>query len=108
MRQDITIYDAEVAKRRAAEDKMDAYLEQLTELQQLRRRIFDLRRGRRAAEAETVAVRAACRREVRGLAAFVGVGACAVALTVCLVAAPWWTATAPMLLALAVLRRARW
>lgn len=107
MKQELAIYDAEAAKA-AETDACDAYLERLTELHQLRRRADDLWRGRRAAEAEAVAVRAACRRELRGLAAFVGVGACAVAATVCLVAAPWWTATAPMLLALAVLRRVRW
>lgn len=106
MKQELAIYDAEAA--RAAERKMDAYLEQLTESQQLRRRISDLQRDKLLAEMEAFAVRTACRKEMRGMAAFVSVGACAVAMTVCMIAAPWWTAVAPMLLSLGVIRRAGW
>lgn len=67
-----------------------------------------MQRDRLAAETVAAETQRACRREIRGMAAFMSVGACLVAATVCLIAAPWWTAVAPLLLALGVLKRAGW
>lgn len=48
------------------------------------------------------------RREINGMTAFVGVFACLLTVVACLLAAPWWTAVAPMVLLLAVMRKAGW
>lgn len=52
--------------------------------------------------------RAKQKKELRGMTAFVSVGCCLCAATVCWVAAPWWTAVTPMVLALAVMKKAGW
>lgn len=48
------------------------------------------------------------RREMDGLVGFVGVFASLLAASVCWLAAPWWTAVAPLLLMVAVMRKAGW
>lgn len=50
----------------------------------------------------------AAQREMKGLTAFVGVFACLLTLGACLLAAPWWTAIAPLALMLALLLWAGW
>ena len=50
----------------------------------------------------------AARREMDGLVGFVSVFACLLAASVCWIAAPWWTAVAPLAGMLAVMRKAGW
>ena len=46
--------------------------------------------------------------EISGLTAFVGVGAALCVAGACWLAAPWWTAVAPLVLMVAVMRKAGW
>ena len=46
------------------------------------------------------------KKEISGLTAFVGVGAALCVAGACWLAAPWWTAVAPMVLLVAVMRKA--
>lgn len=48
------------------------------------------------------------RREMDGLVGFVSVFACLLAASVCWIAAPWWTAVAPLVLMVSVMRKAGW
>ena len=48
------------------------------------------------------------KKEISGLTAFVGVGAALCVAGVCWLAAPWWTAVAPLVLMVAVMRKAGW
>ena len=48
------------------------------------------------------------KKEISGLTAFVGVGAALCAAGACWLAAPWWTAVAPLVLMVAVMRKAGW
>ena len=50
----------------------------------------------------------AARREMDGLVGFVSVFACLLAASVCWLAAPWWTAIAPLVLMMSVMRKAGW
>ena len=52
--------------------------------------------------------RAKRKKELGGLTAFVGVGATLCAAGACWLAAPWWTAVAPLVLMVAVMRKAGW
>lgn len=52
--------------------------------------------------------RAKRKREISGLTAFVGVGAALCVAGACWLAAPWWTAVAPLVLMVAVMRKAGW
>lgn len=47
-------------------------------------------------------------RKLGGLTAFVGVGAALCVAGACWLAAPWWTAVAPLVLMMAVMRKAGW
>ena len=46
------------------------------------------------------------KKELGGLTAFVGVGAALCAAGACWIAAPWWTAVAPLVLMVAVMKKA--
>ena len=48
------------------------------------------------------------KKEISGLTAFVGVGAALCVAGACWLAAPWWTAVAPLVLMVAVMRKAGW
>lgn len=48
------------------------------------------------------------KKEISGLTAFVGVGAALCVASACWLAAPWWTAVAPLVLMVAVMRKAGW
>lgn len=48
------------------------------------------------------------KKEISGLTAFVGVGAALCVAGACWLAAPWWTAVAPLTLMVAVMRKAGW
>ena len=48
------------------------------------------------------------KKEIGGLTAFVGVGAALCVAGACWLAAPWWTAVAPLVLMVAVMRKAGW
>ena len=48
------------------------------------------------------------KKEISGLTAFVGVGAALCVAGVCWLAAPWWTAVAPLVLMVSVMRKAGW
>ena len=48
------------------------------------------------------------KKEIGGLTAFVGVGAALCVTGACWLAAPWWTAVAPLVLMVAVMRKAGW
>ena len=48
------------------------------------------------------------KKESSGLTAFVGVGAALCVAGACWLAAPWWTAVAPLVLMVAVMRKAGW
>ena len=48
------------------------------------------------------------KKEISGLTAFVGVGAALCVAGACWLAAPWWTAVAPLALMVAVMRKAGW
>ena len=50
----------------------------------------------------------AARREMDGLVGFVSVFACLLAASVCWLAAPWWTAIAPLVLMVSMMRKAGW
>ena len=50
----------------------------------------------------------AAQREMDGLVSFVSAFACLLAVTVCWIAAPWWTAVAPLVLMAGVMRKAGW
>lgn len=50
----------------------------------------------------------AAQREMDGLVGFVSVFSCLLAASVCWLAAPWWTAVAPLAGMLAVMRKAGW
>ena len=52
--------------------------------------------------------RAKRKKEISGLTAFVGVGAALCVAGACWLAAPWWTAAAPLVLMVAVMRKAGW
>ena len=52
--------------------------------------------------------RAKRKKEISGLTAFVGVGAALCVAGACWLAAPWWTAVAPLVLMVAVMRKAGW
>ena len=52
--------------------------------------------------------RAMRKKEISGLTAFVGVGAALCVAGACWLAAPWWTAVAPLILMVAVMRKAEW
>lgn len=52
--------------------------------------------------------RAKRKHEISGLTAFVGVGAALCVAGACWLAAPWWTAVAPLVLMVAVMRKAGW
>ena len=47
-------------------------------------------------------------KEISGLTAFVGVGAALCVAGACWLAAPWWTAVAPLVLMVSVMRKAGW
>ena len=73
------------------------------------------RRGAELAQMQRALVRSemtrreekhAAQHEMKGLAAFVGVIACLIAAAVCLLAAPWWTAVAPLVMLSWVFRKA--
>ena len=48
------------------------------------------------------------KKEISGLTAFVGVGAALCVAGACWLAAPWWTAVAPLVLMVSVMRKAGW
>ena len=48
------------------------------------------------------------KKEISGLTAFVGVGAALCVAGACWLAAPWWTAVAPLVLMVAVMWKAGW
>ena len=48
------------------------------------------------------------KKEISGLTAFVGVGATLCVAGACWLAAPWWTAVAPLVLMVSVMRKAGW
>ena len=48
------------------------------------------------------------KKEISGLTAFVGVGAALCVAGACWLAAPWWAAVAPLVLMVAVMRKAGW
>ena len=48
------------------------------------------------------------KKEIGGLTAFVGVGAALCVAGACWLAAPWWTAVAPLVLMVSVMRKAGW
>lgn len=48
------------------------------------------------------------KKEISGLTAFVGVGAALCVAGACWLAAPWWTAVAPIVLMMSVMRKAGW
>ena len=48
------------------------------------------------------------KKEISGLTAFAGVGAALCVAGACWLAAPWWTAVAPLVLMVAVMRKAGW
>ena len=52
--------------------------------------------------------RAKRKNEISGLTAFVGVGAALCVAGACWLAAPWWTAVAPLVLMVSVMRKAGW
>ena len=52
--------------------------------------------------------RAKRKKEISGMTAFVGVGAALCVAGACWLAAPWWTAVAPLGLMVAVMRKAGW
>ena len=52
--------------------------------------------------------RAKRKKEISGLTAFVGVGAALCVAGACWLAAPWWTAVAPLVLMVSVMRKAGW
>ena len=52
--------------------------------------------------------RAKRKKEISGMTAFVGVGAALCVAGACWLAAPWWTAVAPLVLMVSVMRKAGW
>ncbi|MDD6878270.1 MAG: hypothetical protein PUD44_10940 [Clostridiaceae bacterium] len=94
----------------AAED-----VELMTELNALRVRNMELRADAEQCRKVTMAVigdlereKQKRKKELGGLTAFVGVGAALCVAGACWLAAPWWTAVAPLVLMVAVMRKAGW
>ena len=90
-------------------------VELLTELNAIRARNMELtdcamemERVARSAVAELEQERKRRKKERDGMAAFIGVGVCLCVIGACALAAPWWTAVTPMVLLVAVMRKARW
>lgn len=90
-------------------------VELLTELNAIRARNMELtdsamamERVARSAVAELEKERRKRKKERNGMVAFVGVGCCLCAATVCWVAAAWYTAVAPMVLMVVVMKKAGW
>lgn len=90
-------------------------VELLTELNAIRARNMELTDGAmemqrvaRSAVAELEKERRKRKKEIRGMTAFVGVGAALCVAGSCWMAAPWWTAVAPLILMVAVMRKAGW
>lgn len=90
-------------------------VELLTELNATRARNMELKdcamameRVARSAVAALEKERKKRKKEISGLTAFVGVGAALCVAGACWMAAPWWTAVAPLILMVAVMRKAGW
>ena len=90
-------------------------VELLTELNAIRARNMELtdcaiemERVARSAVAELEQERKRRKKERDGMAAFIGVGVCFCVIGACVLASPWWTAVAPMVLLVAVMRKAGW
>lgn len=90
-------------------------VELLTELNAIRARNMELtdramamERVARSAVAALEKERRKRKKERNGMVAFVGIGGCICLIGACVLAATWWTAVAPMVLLVAVMRKAGW
>lgn len=90
-------------------------VELLTELNAIRARNMELtdcamamERVARSAVAELEKERRKRKKERNGMVAFIGVGVCLCVIGACVFAGTWWTAVAPMVLMVAVMRKAGW
>ena len=94
-----------------AEDNEALFLAALNARAEANRRGAELARVQRAlvhSEITRAEEKRAARREMDGLVGFVSVFACLLAASVCWLAAPWWTAIAPLVLMMSVMRKAGW
>lgn len=83
-------------------------VERITEKRQLQTMLERERQDKLTALAYAAKVKEDCRKEINGMAAFIALFSFLAVVSVCFITAPWWTAIAPILLALGVIKKAEW